>query len=414
MIKQLRSLPLGLALALSAVMLFSRCGSFFGSSGSNGSNNGTGVAARFVYLAEATVSPISGAVMTYTIGSNNVTLSPANNPNGLYTYYPSSGQTTNWLAIDPSFNFLYVANSGSTGIGPGSVDLWQVDRSNGTLIGNSGSTGPAATYVSTNLQNPTAIAVSKNDYLYVTYANTISTSSLAAGAYVAFYSINSSTGVLTAPSQTPMPVGATPTSAVVDSSGSYLYVVSSNAIYVFDINSDGSLTASSQGTTPFSQITGVNQIAVTPNSTFAYVTAGTSGIYGLQISSTDGSLSTFSGNSNSSNGGTMVGVAVDPLGQWVYAITSDTNQIFGFTLNSTSGVLTALSTPTYTTGCSVSTGACTPSSIAIAPSDLVLYVANSADSTIGVYPIYGGGILSYAGYNTATASSSPKFVLVSQ
>jgi 6-phosphogluconolactonase (cycloisomerase 2 family) len=110
----------------------------------------------------------------------------------------------------------------------------------------------------------------------------------------------------------------------------------------------------------------------------------------------------------------MVGVAVDPLSKWVYAITSDTNQIFGYTINSTTGALTAMSTPTFMTACSVTTGACTPSNIAIAPSDLVLYVTNTADSSVGVYAIYGGGLLSTVGYNSVTASSSPKFVLVSQ
>jgi 6-phosphogluconolactonase (cycloisomerase 2 family) len=71
---------------------------------------------------------------------------------------------------------------------------------------------------------------------------------------------------------------------------------------------------------------------------------------------------------------------VDPLGKFLYVADQQSNQVSGYSISSSIGTLTALSTPTISTGVS-------PIRLAIHPGGLYLYVANNGAASISAFTI---------------------------
>jgi len=148
------------------------------------------------------------------------------------------------------------------------------------------------------------------NYVYIANANTNT---------VAGFSIGS--GKLTAVSGSPVAVGYSPVALAVTPSDSFLYVAGPGAIYVYTINSDGSLTAPSAG----------------------------AGVASLNAAS----------------------IAISPDGQWLFGLDLTTNQLIEFKINSSTGALAAQAAIPY----SIQNAVVAPKMVRVAPTGNYVFAA---------------------------------------
>jgi 6-phosphogluconolactonase len=230
---------------------------------------------NFLYTANSRANTIS----TYSVASDG-TLSLSGVP-----LQGNQAQGPNVALIDPSGRFLLVSNNFSN-----NISVFQIDTSTGVLTEVSGSPFPANA-------NPTAMVFTPSgNFLYVTNPS-IKT-------VTAFSFTN---GVLAQLASSPVISGAGPSDLVIDLSGRFLYVANVSA------------------TNP------------QPNST----TVGN--ISGFNIDSTSGALTPILGSPfTSANGVGPSALVVDPQGELVYAVTPGSSfSIWCFTINEENGQLVA-------------------------------------------------------------------------
>lgn len=181
-----------------------------------------------------------------------------------------------WVAVDPTGKFAYVANEG--GLTPTSVSMYQINTVNGALT-LTGLIAVAGRAVSLTL-------APSGKFAYV--ADGGSNSDGSAGVNVSIYSVDASSGALT--STGTIAAGLFPWSIAIDPLGKFAYVANlgSNDISVFSIDgTTGALTPI--GTTPAGS--SPTSIVVHPSGKFAYVTnSGSNNISMYSINSTTGAL----------------------------------------------------------------------------------------------------------------------------
>ena len=216
---------------------------------------------------------------------------------------------------------------------------------------------------------------------------------------VSGYTINATTGALTAIAGSPFPAGASPFSVAVDPTGKFAYVANessqSNNVSGYTINATtGALTAIAGS--PFPAGAGPVSVAVDPTGKFAMWLCGKSGfqqrfglhhqrhhrradrhrrialscrirsgfrggrpyrqvrlcgkysnnVSGYTINATTGALTAIAG-SPFPAGSAPRSVAVDPTGKFAYvansgSLSSDDRNVSGYTINATTGALTAI------------------------------------------------------------------------
>src|SRR5882724_4686220 len=193
---------------------------------------------------------------------------------------------------------------------------------------------------------------------------------------VSMYTINATTGALTAIAPGTIAAGRFPNAVAVDPSGRFAYVATLDfdAVSMYTINATtGALT--SIGTT----VTGggsANSVAVDPSGRFAYV-AGADNDFGFSsfvsmftINATTGVLTSIGA---IDAGITPASVAVDPSGRVAYAASNafsvgETGNVFMYTINATTGALTSIGT--------IAAGI-DRASVAVDPSGWSAHVANA-------------------------------------
>jgi 6-phosphogluconolactonase len=181
------------------------------------------------------------------------------------------------VTVDPFGRFLFA----SDGQAPGGVLAFTIDPGSGSLTPVAGS--PFALPVAGG--KPVALAVdSSGSFVYTVLA------SLTSG-YVAGFSIDATSGALTAVSGSPSFNGPLSPLAIA-TTGSFLYVSSGQAISVFDITSGTGVLTEISGS-PF-PADGAGGMAMAPNGKFLYETAAAAiSVYAIDPAS--GAVST-SGN----------------------------------------------------------------------------------------------------------------------
>jgi 6-phosphogluconolactonase (cycloisomerase 2 family) len=96
---------------------------------------------------------------------------------------------------------------------------------------------------------------------------------------------------------------------------------------------------------------------------------------------------------------------VDHSGKFLYVADQQSNQVSGYSISSSTGTLTALSTPTISTGVN-------PVWLAIHPGGLNLYVANNGAASISAYTINAtSGVLGVVGSPFATGGQPSAIAL---
>jgi DNA-binding beta-propeller fold protein YncE len=266
--------------------------------------------------------------------------------------------------VDPSGKFAYVADF------TGNVLGYTINPSTGALTAIAGSpfTGGQAGL------NSVAVDPSGR-FAYVVNEDVNN---------VLGYTINPSTGALTAIAGSPFAAGIGAISVAVDPSGMFAYVANAQVIgqngnvsaYTID-SSTGALTAIAGS--PFAAGQGPQSVAVDPSGKFAYVANFGGGVSGYTIGPTTGALTPIAGSPFGAGNGPNIG-AVDPSGKFAYVTNFSGNNVSGYTIDPSTGALTAVAGSPFAAGGG-------PFSVAIiTPPPLVPFASSSAKLEITAGP----------------------------
>lgn len=267
---------------------------------------------------------------------------------------------------------------------------------------------------------------------------------------VSAFTINPTSGALTAVPGGAVAADSFPSAIVADRSGQFLYVSNAGTadVTIFGIDqSTGALSVLNKAV--FTPSLSGRSIAVAPSNQYLFVggiaPANTGGVTGFVLNDGSGSL-TVTASKPTMAGNAPYGVAVDPSSQFLFATTAFSNKIWVYSIG-TGGVLTALAnTPfsagagtygvvasplgtsaggfVYTADSTIGTisafsydgtgnltqlggpygAGSTPEGIAIDPTGSYLYVANYGDGTISAFTIDGTGALTPLGAPVATGN----------
>jgi len=316
-----------------------------GALSANGNSVGTGANPSAI-----AITPSINAMFVANSGANSVSAFTISTFGGLT---PASGTTPTGsapagLAIDPAGNFLFVANQGSS-----NVSVFAISGTTLTAVPGSPFTTVPVGLSYPNGTLPTAVAVSNSgNYLYV--ANQLAN-------FISAFAINSTSGALT-----PLGVayysealGTAPSGLGIQPNGGFLYVMNAGA--------------NSNNISVFAICDNVVTSCINPNSP-------------------DGTLTEISGSPFPAGLG-PVAITFDPNFTFAYVVDKTSNTVSQYSYGTGSGVLTPLSPATISTGT-------TPVSIALRvgatgtnigntttnPTDWI-YVANSGASTISIYTL---------------------------
>jgi uncharacterized protein (TIGR03437 family) len=187
------------------------------------------------------------------------------------------------------------------------------------------------------------------------------------------YSINASNGALTAVPGPPFPSPFSPEGLAIDPSGKFLYATNQNTVAAYAINaSSGALTAIQGSPFPAGGLS--SRVAADPAGKFLYVL--NSGISVYTINAGSGALTQVAG-SPFPAGTDPYGIAVHPTGKFVYLVSG--NAIFALTVNTSSGALTAAAGSPFLVQ--------EPNGLAMDPKGKFLYVTRDTPDVIAVYTI---------------------------
>ncbi len=225
------------------------------------------------------------------------------------------------------------------------------------------------------------------DYVYVANSSTNTISG---------YSINKTTGALTATPGSPYAVGVSPTALAISANNKFLFAGGYGALYEFSISSTGALAAFNGGSALASVL--AQSMTISPDGQWLFIlNSDASTLSQFQINQVTGTLTQATGTSFSA-GGSSQDVLVSPNGQYVFvAMGTGGTLVYGFN--------------TSTGGFSISPLRLIPqtlisdNALAVDANSAYLYIARSGSTGSGVaaYSIASGGALtSVAGSPTAT------------
>jgi 6-phosphogluconolactonase (cycloisomerase 2 family) len=278
------------------------------------------------------------------------------------------------VTLTPAGKFLYVPNFNDN-----TISAFSVNQATGALTAITGSPfsdgdiGPAAVVVSPN-----------SKYLFVANASTGNAGSNSV------FSINSTTGALTAITGSPFPGSGAGNAIAVDPTGHFLYVASTG-IDAYSINqTTGALTAISGS--PYSIPAAAFGVTIDPTGKFLYAS-----IFGnlnapqtapdvitYSINTATGGLTQMRTQGVDGNQGESLVIstgarAVTYTPKFVYATNQGSQNISEYTINDATGALTAISgSPVADTN--------GPQLIAATPSGAFVYTGN-ADNSISEYSV---------------------------
>ena len=269
-------------------------------------------------------------------------------------------RTTTSTASSQSFTFVSNFNNA----GAGTISIYTLNTSTGALItGSTVATGASSDATSFG---PAALATAKaGSFLYA--AND--------GGTVSAFSVNATTGALTAisgsPFSTSLPV---PTAIAVDPTSKFVYAADSSGagVAAFSINfSTGGLTKVTGS--PFTT-TGIRSVGVTahPNGKFLYLALESFGTGIFNIDTSSGALSGFRMVAPFANGQPQA-IALTPAGTLAY-VANGFSGVEAYSVNTSTGDLTRIRTGAFATGNN-------PIAITTDTSGKFVYVVNRDDTT---------------------------------
>jgi 6-phosphogluconolactonase (cycloisomerase 2 family) len=313
-------------------------GTNFATSGNSSSYVTVDPTGKYAYVTNG----VSNNISAYSIDATNGVLSPISCNSSIGSTCSginfSTGITPTSVSVDPSGQYVYVANSGGT--------ISQYAITGGALTPIGTGTIPAGF-------RPQSITVDPSGkYVYVANQESSINSVPQNNGNISQYAIGSN-GALSLISS-PFGTG-TPQSITADPSGQYLYVVHrSGSVAQYTIGSGGVLTS----TTP-SILTGTTPLSVTvdPSGHHVYVANfGSNNLLQYNIS-TIGAMTSATTTATPSTA--PYSVTIDPSGKYAYVANNGNNTIAQLSIDATTGALTAFGTPLATGSspvCVISTG----------------------------------------------------------
>jgi 6-phosphogluconolactonase len=306
------------------------CGGFFVAQTNSGGGTNTG---DYLYVGNGNDTYIAGFGLNSSGALSVLSGSPYNN-----------GVAAQSLAVTPANTFLYAGTTNG-------IYAYAINSNGSITVQNSGS-AVAQDMVATQMQ-----VDSTGNYLLASGFGT----SIAAQA-IGIYTIDTSTGLLTAVGGSPIPLYTgngstpavvTPTGLLITPNNSYVYVsLGSLGVQILTLGTGGALAAGSTPSllTPISTSTSPSDagLASDPLSAFLFVAEINSGLRVLSIG-TGGSLKEVSGSPYAVGTG-PTGVILDATGSYVYVANKGSNNISAFTLTAASGKLTAVAGSPFSSG----------------------------------------------------------------
>lgn len=215
-------------------------------------------------------------------------------------------------------------------------------------------------------------------------------------------------GTLTAVPNSPLALGYPPVDAVVTPDNSFVYVAGPGAIYVYKINSDGSVTGASSGAGV--QIVNVVSLAVSPDGNWLFGLDGTTTVLNqFKIDKTNGTLASAPQTPYSVSNAQVAPkmVRVSPAGNLVF-IALGTGGDIVFTLNTSTGAVA--NSQQLSVG---SDGKTSDNALAIDSTGSYLYIARSGNNGgVAVYTIGSGGVLNSITGSPFAGGAQPFFVVL--
>jgi 6-phosphogluconolactonase (cycloisomerase 2 family) len=293
----------------------------------------------------------------------------------------------------PASSYAYLATGGTSKSPPYDLMGYGVNASTGALTPVSGSPF--------SLPNaPVDVAEASESggaFLFVLMQDpTTQTSTLQS------YSVNATTGALTAAQTINYPANTNQYSLTIDPSEKFLYVMEDGSLLAYSINSStGNLTKSS--TTSQQQFGADQSFVVAPPGSFAYqvnMQSGYQNVYTYSVSPTDGSLTVVE--STLSPLGFGAKFYTDPKGLALYQVNNpsgegDCPMVEISQINSANGMLTSVG---------LFSAPCVPVSMSFNPADTFGYVNSEPSGAPSSDGIYAATVDSTTG-NLTTVSGSP-------
>jgi 6-phosphogluconolactonase (cycloisomerase 2 family) len=243
-------------------------------------------------------------------------------------------------------------------------------------------------------ESPSCVAVTPSDsFLYA---------GSAAGDAIYVYTINSDGSLTLGNSGSPVASGIFPGWLRVDTTGNWLIGLDSltGEAYVFSINtSTGALTPVS-GSTVGLQSTATHGMALTPNDGYVYVALGSGGVETLSFNSSTGALAQVNGvvapkqNLDGDNA-----VAVSPNGSYLFVAETGISAVRVFSIGS-GGAINEISGSPYSTGLG-------PDAVLVDATGAYVYVANGTDNTISAFSLASTGALTKISGSPFAAGTTP-------
>jgi len=290
----------------------------YGTTGTAIATGGSGTGALTFSVGASTGCSVSGTAVSVTNVAGTCSLTATQAADNNYSATTSNAQT----------EFVYVTNGGSD-----NVSAYTIDATSGALTAVAGSPFGAG-------NGPNAVAVDASGmFAYVANQNYP-----AASGTVSAYTINATSGALTAVAGSPFgDANGEPYGLAVDPTGKFVYApnVFSYSVSAYTINgTSGALTAAGS---PFGTGGNPEGVAVDPTGKFVYVPNSLSdSVSAYTMDATSGALTAVAG-SPFGAGTTPQGVAnvaFDPTGKFAYVTNANSNNVSAYTINATSGALT--------------------------------------------------------------------------
>jgi 6-phosphogluconolactonase (cycloisomerase 2 family) len=218
---------------------------------------------------------------------------------------------------------------------------------------------------------------------------------------------NIGTNTLTAVPNSPLSLGYTPVAAVVTPDNAFVYVAGPGAIYVYTINSDGSVTGASGGAAV--AIVNVTSLDVSPDGQWLFGLDNTAQVLDeFQINKTTGALSSVAAVPYSVQNAIVVQkmVKVSPLGNLVF-IALGTGGDVVFTLNTSTGAVV------NSQQLSLGSNQTSDNGLGIDSTGSYLYIARSGQNGgVAVYTIGSGGVLNPISGSPFASGNQPTSIVL--
>lgn len=288
---------------------------------------------------------------------------------------PVGGFNPRSVSVDPSGKFVYVANYDVANYGSANVSAYSINATTGALTALAGSPFTAGA-------NPGSVTVDPSGkFLYVTNIGSSDTT---------VFTLDAVTGV---PGAARTVAGRNGNQEMAMTRGTAAVVYTPKAAYVanllsnisqYTVGANGVLSPMTAATVP--SVANPTSIGTDLFGRYAYVTSGGSpGSVGQYAIAADGGLGALSPASVALPSGWSSMVAVDPMGRYAYVPNQLDGNVRQYTVGA-DGTLAIMATATVTAGMQ-------PDSAIVDPTGRFVYVANAASDNISQFTIGATGAL---------------------